>query len=190
MLGYQGPLRGGPLSIELYNTLYADAGGPVDGLGGRRNARLWLDAVSVHLSSPTIATPPLRELHELRGAVRAVFNAVLEGGTPSKATLEALNRFSLRGPSAPVALWDPRRQPRRHQQIQALKPSDAVLAEIAADAINIVTGPLRERLRACGAPRCVLVFLKDHPRREWCSPACGNRARQSRHYRKSRDSLV
>ena len=32
------------------------------------------------------------------------------------------------------------------------------------------------------APGCVLYFIKDHPRREWCSTACGNRARAARHY--------
>ncbi|HEY0690395.1 MAG TPA: CGNR zinc finger domain-containing protein [Kribbella sp.] len=24
--------------------------------------------------------------------------------------------------------------------------------------------------------------MKDHPRREWCSTTCGNRARAARHY--------
>ena len=42
------------------------------------------------------------------------------------------------------------------------------------------------QLRACHAPGCVLYFLKDHPRREWCSTACGNRARAARHYRRHR----
>jgi predicted RNA-binding Zn ribbon-like protein len=40
----------------------------------------------------------------------------------------------------------------------------------------------REALRACHALGCVLLFLKDHPRREWWCNACGNRARQARHY--------
>jgi predicted RNA-binding Zn ribbon-like protein len=43
-----------------------------------------------------------------------------------------------------------------------------------------VGGQLQPDLRACGAPGCVLMFVKDHPRREWCSVACGNRARQAR----------
>ena len=63
--------------------------------------------------------------------------------------------------------------------------ADVVLAALAGDAIELVTGPRRADLRACGAPGCVLVFLKDHPRREWCSNACGNRARQARHYRRA-----
>jgi predicted RNA-binding Zn ribbon-like protein len=57
-----------------------------------------------------------------------------------------------------------------------------VLSALAADAIDLVTGPNRASLRVCGAPGCVLAFVKRHPRREWCSTACGNRVRQARHY--------
>jgi predicted RNA-binding Zn ribbon-like protein len=35
------------------------------------------------------------------------------------------------------------------------------------------------------APGCVLLYVSDHPRRQWCSNACGNRARQARHYRRT-----
>src|SRR6266851_2221676 len=44
-----------------------------------------------------------------------------------------------------------------------------------------------DQLRACHAPGCVLYFVKSHPRREWCSVACGNRARAARHYDKIRE---
>jgi predicted RNA-binding Zn ribbon-like protein len=36
----------------------------------------------------------------------------------------------------------------------------------------------------------VLVFLKQHPRREWCSAACGNRARQAGHYRRTHSQVT
>jgi predicted RNA-binding Zn ribbon-like protein len=64
--------------------------------------------------------------------------------------------------------------------------ADIVVATLAADAIHLITGPLRGDLRACRAPGCVLMFLKGHPRREWCCNACGNRARQARHYDRTR----
>jgi predicted RNA-binding Zn ribbon-like protein len=32
----------------------------------------------------------------------------------------------------------------------------------------------------------VLYFVKTHPRREWCSVACGNRVRAARHYQRGR----
>ena len=63
--------------------------------------------------------------------------------------------------------------------------TDIVLAAFAADAIDLLTGPLRDEIRACGAPGCVLLYVRDHPRRQWCSNACGNRARQARHYRRT-----
>ena len=62
--------------------------------------------------------------------------------------------------------------------------ADVVLSALAADAIDLVTGPDRASVRVCGAPDCVLAFVKQHPRREWCSSACGNRVRQARHYRR------
>jgi predicted RNA-binding Zn ribbon-like protein len=79
-------------------------------------------------------------------------------------------------PSAPLRLRQPSRTAER----------DIVLATFAADAIRLVTGPQRGELRACGAPGCALMFLKDHPRREWCSNARGNHARQARHYDRAR----
>jgi predicted RNA-binding Zn ribbon-like protein len=41
-------------------------------------------------------------------------------------------------------------------------------------------------LQACLAPGCILYFARTHPRREWCSVECGNRARAARHYQKVR----
>lgn len=65
-------------------------------------------------------------------------------------------------------------------------PARQALAAIAAEAIELFTGEDRELLRACYAPGCVLYFVKDHPRREWCSPSCGNRVRAARHYRRNK----
>ena len=65
-------------------------------------------------------------------------------------------------------------------------PANRVLAAIAAEAVVLFTGEQHAQLRACYAPGCVLYFVKDHPRREWCSPGCGNRVRAARHYRRNR----
>jgi predicted RNA-binding Zn ribbon-like protein len=62
----------------------------------------------------------------------------------------------------------------------------ALTATLARAAIDFLTGPQRERLRACAAPRCVRYFVKAHGRQEWCKPSCGNRARVARHYRRHR----
>ena len=62
---------------------------------------------------------------------------------------------------------------------------DAVLAALARDGAELIADPARP-LRACRAPGCVLFFVRDHPRREWCSVTCGNRVRAARHYRRLR----
>ncbi|WP_317183827.1 CGNR zinc finger domain-containing protein [Intrasporangium sp.] len=41
-------------------------------------------------------------------------------------------------------------------------------------------------MRACYGPGCVLYFVREHTRREWCSAGCGNRARVARHYHRTR----
>ncbi|MFD9704636.1 CGNR zinc finger domain-containing protein [Lentzea sp. NPDC059081] len=73
----------------------------------------------------------------------------------------------------------------RHNESEG-SPADAERASIAAEAVDLFTGEDRVLLRACHAPGCVLYFVKDHPRREWCSPSCGNRVRAARHYRRNR----
>ncbi|MEV3984529.1 CGNR zinc finger domain-containing protein [Nonomuraea sp. NPDC049758] len=59
-----------------------------------------------------------------------------------------------------------------------------LIAALARAAIEFLSGPQRERLRACNAPRCVRYFVKSHGRQEWCKPSCGNRARAARHYQR------
>jgi len=62
-------------------------------------------------------------------------------------------------------------------------PAAGVIATLG---VELLAGAERSRLRACLAPNCVLYFVKEHTRREWCSPNCGNRARVARHYQRHR----
>ncbi|WP_460370149.1 CGNR zinc finger domain-containing protein, partial [Actinocorallia lasiicapitis] len=67
-------------------------------------------------------------------------------------------------------------------------PADRDVRAVLADAaIDFFTGPDLAELRVCPAPRCVLYFLKRHPKQEWCSVACGNRARAARYYAQHKD---
>ncbi|WP_328498260.1 CGNR zinc finger domain-containing protein [Streptomyces sp. NBC_00414] len=63
-----------------------------------------------------------------------------------------------------------------------------LVAALARAAIAFLASPDRQRLRACHAPRCVRYFLKDHPRQEWCTRSCGNRARVARHHERHKKS--
>ena len=101
---------------------------------------------------------------------------------PSRAR-RALNDAAAACPRSTQLAADGTRRVRYH----ADDPTQIALAAIAAETIALVSGPRARDLRACDAPGCGVAFLRDHPRRTWCSPACGNRARQARHYARQRD---
>lgn len=182
---YAGPIRGEPLAIELHNTLYAHRGDVVDGLDA--GLRAWLAALGDRLPVDPGAVDPdrLDAFRSLRGAVREALQAAIEGRPMAGAALAELNRRSAGSPAS-LELAQRGRERRADVRHHAPTASDVALGAIASSAIALVSGPDAGALRACGAPGCVLVFLKDHPRREWCSAACGNRARQARHYARSR----
>jgi predicted RNA-binding Zn ribbon-like protein len=185
---YMGPIRDEPLAIELHNTLYASGGKAVDGLASEASARAWLDALADRLPTGGAGSRPTRaELAAVRDAVRDALHAVLDGKDAARESLDAMNRASARAPRSAAARWRRAAPPLAETNYHGATRADIVLAALAADAIELLTGPRRAALRACGAPGCVLLFLKDHPRKEWCSAACGNRARQARHYARTRD---
>lgn len=179
-------MRDEPLAIELHNTLYADAGQIVDALADERTAAAWLVAVRDRLPAGQGAGPTARQLHALRVAVRDALAKAASGGTPTASTLDVINAHSSRAPHAVHARWRRGALPALHTDYGKASRRDIVLASIAADAVDLLTGPHARDIRRCGAPGCVLAFVKDHPRQEWCSAACGNRARQARHYRRHR----
>jgi predicted RNA-binding Zn ribbon-like protein len=177
---YQGPVRGEPLPIELHNTLFAVRGQVHDGLADSAGLRSWVAALGDRLPS-AVDAGRLDDMLALRAAVRDALAATVERRPIPDAALAALNRASAAGPRS--------LQLTRHgSEIRYHAPSetDAVLGVLASETIDLVSGPRVEDLRACRAPGCVLMFLKDHPRREWCSTTCGNRARQARHYARTR----
>ncbi len=181
MSHYEGPLRDEPLAVELHNTIYAVAGTPFDGLEA---PAAWLEAIAPRLPLADALAgpwPPPAELAGLRFAVRELLAAAIDRRPPDPTAVAAVNHAAGRAPSSPVLAPDGT----RHADFHGATRADVVCAAFATDAIALVSGPHRHDLRSCGAPGCVLVFLRDHPRRAWCTNACGNRARQARHYRRT-----
>jgi predicted RNA-binding Zn ribbon-like protein len=187
---YPGPLRREPLAVELHNTRYAIRSDVVDGLESADGLRAWLAAIADRLPPSAREADPgrLQEFVDLREAVADLLHAALEGKPPPATALEAVNSAAGRAPVSPVAVVDERGRFQGEARFHEADATDVALATLASDAIELLTGPDRSELRACGAPGCVLMFLKDHPRRTWCSAVCGNRARQARHYERARRS--
>jgi predicted RNA-binding Zn ribbon-like protein len=187
---YPGPVRHEPLALELHNTLYASRGEIIDGLETPDGLSAWLTAIAERLPVRARDADASRqpEFLALRGAVREALHPVLDGKPVPAAALEVINGAAARAPASPLAVARADGLPRAETRYHTADPTEVALATVAADAIELLTGRHGEDLRACGAPGCVLMFLKDHPRRTWCSATCGNRVRQARHYRRARDA--
>jgi predicted RNA-binding Zn ribbon-like protein len=185
---YPGPVRNEPVALELHNTLYAVRGELIDGLETADGLSAWLAAIADRVPARALDADGSRypEFLALRDAVREALHAALDGKPVPAAALEVVNGVAGRAPASPFAVALADGPPRAETRYHTADATEVALAAVAGDAIELLTGPEAEHLRACGAPGCVLMFLKDHPRRTWCSAACGNRVRQARHYRRAR----
>ncbi|MET4926433.1 CGNR zinc finger domain-containing protein [Streptomyces sp. PSRA5] len=206
------PLLGEPLPVELMNTIWADRDGVHDELTHPEGLAAWLRGVQPRLApadGPSLARLPdpsadeLRRFRRLRDALRHLA-AVTTGDTrlaqdtgsdPLTAAVSAVNEACAYAPSWSALTWTGASAPEwteadgpTRTEVTNGTPSARILSRVAEEGVRLFTGPGRAELRACHGPRCVLYFVRSHPRREWCSADCGNRARVARHYRRRRDA--
>ncbi|WP_193510144.1 CGNR zinc finger domain-containing protein [Cryobacterium sp. BB736] len=185
------PVIGERLSLDLMNTSYSTRGKPAEGLGSPEQATSWVqriagrlaDAGATSASEARFGEAGLDDLLALRTAMRSLADAVVSGGTPGAHDVERINRAAALTPRWSSMAWNGDARPAMTKQ-SAGAPADQVLSTLAGDAVDLFTGADAARLRMCERPGCDLFFLKDHPRREWCTPACGARVRAARSYQK------
>jgi predicted RNA-binding Zn ribbon-like protein len=177
--------------VRLMSTVWADAAGTHDDFGKPADVDAWLEAVGVPLAGAHAEDPELTDVLRLRDAVRQLA-AHVTGDTRNTATsamtgvdeaIATLNEAA--GYVAGLRLANQGGQLRLEQD-GSVSRVKAALAEVAEQSIYLLGGGEAHKLRACYAPGCVLYFVKSHPRREWCSVACGNRVRAARHYQRVR----
>lgn len=201
------PLLGEPPPVELMNTIWADRSGVHDALSTDAEVLAWLRAVGPRLAgeAPGVATwlgadQPVDlgntaiELRRLRDALRRLTAESTQDPRPAAASaisehdqaLKVLNQVAATSPSWPTLRWPPGARPGR--TLHFARPAGTGIASLlAAEFITMLSSGSQPRLRACLAPGCVLYFVKEHNRREWCSTTCGNRARAARHYRRRKN---
>ena len=200
------PLLGEPLPVELMNTVWADRDRVHDALADPAEALAWLRAAAARtelpagdISAPTRAAEAgtlISDLRDLRDALRQLAADLTNDPRPDRgpgsrpaadvsraAAVSTINRVAAVAPAWPELSW-PDDGPATSQVRTRAPAAQALLSLIAAQAVSLLTTPGQPPLRACLGPGCVLYFVQHHPRREWCSAACGNRARVARHYRR------
>lgn len=172
------------------NTIWADRRGERhDSIATATDLAAWLHGLTG--SSVRVDGRDLAQARLLRDALRLLAEARTAADQDGQETAPAdqdvtaaiatVNAMAAAGHRPPRIGW---RDGRLIAEVAPAEPRVA-LAAIAVQAISLLTDP-DSPLRACHGPGCVLFFCRDHPRREWCSAGCGNRARAARHYRRHR----
>jgi predicted RNA-binding Zn ribbon-like protein len=201
------PLLREPLAVEFMNTIWADQSGVHDALASDADVLAWLRAVDPRLTPrPAPVDRWLQEarpadlgnagdrLRGLRDSIRRLAAVLTVDPRPAAASaIETADEASrvLNETTAAAPRWSTLATSAGgfvRESCADASPAAAIAAHLAEDAIDLYTGQLRDDLRACLAPGCVLYFVKQHHRREWCSTACGNRARAARHYQRHRSA--
>jgi len=182
-----------PLPVRLMSTIWADADGLHDDLRTTADVTEWLDAIGVDRAGAHATERELSTARALRDAVRLLAAHVTADGRPGRqaaatadvaAAIDQVNAIAAELPAPRLALRDGRLG---LGLPGGPSPVTTGLAQVAEQAVGLLAGEDAARLRACYAPGCVLYFVKTHPRRAWCSVACGNRVRAARHYQRTRD---
>lgn len=176
-----------PAPVRLMSTLWADADGLHDELRVAADLDEWLDAVRIDRGGAPATARDLSTARALREALRRLSAHVTgdERGGLGSAPIgleEAIERVNVAASRRVRSVLSLRHGRLRLATRRDGSPAVAGLAEVAEQPIGLLAGEGAAGLRACHAPGCILYFVRPHPRREWCSVACGNRARAARHY--------
>jgi predicted RNA-binding Zn ribbon-like protein len=165
--------------LELLATLAGRHREPIERLAEPKDLTRWLMLTGL-ADEARCTTDHLARAQELREAIYRVVQAARTGGRPATRDISLVNRWAS--------------QPRAVPQLDAAfgvrqrcaDPCAAALAELAAAAIELISGPDLARIRNCADPTCSLMFI-DRSRpgsRRWCSmERCGNRAKTTRYRR-------
>lgn len=173
--------------MRLMNTIWANRAGVHDELRSCHGAREALVATGLLDPGVPVSDEDRAAVQEVRDALRRLAAvATQDSRTTAVSALGAEPALRVvndaAASDAPVAAATIRDGELVRVVAGPGRSVRASLGLVATQAVDLVTEP--GRLRACHAPGCVLYFVQDHPRREWCSTTCGNRARAARHYRR------
>jgi len=192
MIDYPGPVIGAPLPLELANTRYLTRGHSRDGVATAELLGAWLGRVRSRLRIPLtdesllmISDAQVSDARDLRDCIHSLATATADHSRPDADTLDRLNRHTRAARLWTELHWNAS----AHGTLRtSAAPVTAAICEIATHTVELFAGSRAADISPCGAPNCILYFVKDHARREWCSPACGNRVRAARHYERHRQT--
>jgi predicted RNA-binding Zn ribbon-like protein len=176
-------LTGEPLPLDLVNTRVRDARrGEVDLLTSERELGTWMALQQDRVELP-VGVVELDRVLSLRADLDVLLSAVLDQRTVPDAVLSRME--SLAAAALPVLTLGYVDGSLIVERARSGTPTDLLLAQVVDELTVLIEHGHLAKVRRCQGRECRMLFLAQHPRRQWCSPElCGNRARVARHYRR------
>jgi predicted RNA-binding Zn ribbon-like protein len=161
----------GSVALDLVATVADRPGSHRERLQTPGDLDRWLVETEL-VASPAASAGDVRDVQQLREAVWSLVERSLVGGAPRPGDRRLLNEWAARHPQLPQLgpNWSPAPDSR--------SDVGTALSAVARDAVALLGGPDRSRIRRCG--RCTLHFVdRSRPgNRRWCSmELCGNRSK-------------
>ena len=182
---------GGRPALDLVNTLRERWRRRVETLVTPEDLQRWLVRAGLPLDpgAPPVTSDLLAETRDLREAIDACVQAVVEGALPDPAAVERIDAWLRYSGARPQLGLDSAGVPVLGERPEGHSPRRAVGA-IALDAARMLGRPdERARVRICASDTCSARFYDRSPagRRRWCSMrSCGNEAKARRHRARAR----
>lgn len=178
-----------PLPLDAANTFRWADGSNTEFLKTPRDADDWLSAVRNRLPRHRLELPSsfneagLRSFRQVRNVLLEVLRPLSHDDLPDPQDLCALGDVAVAHPvlrvlDAEGPVW---------VAAVNMPPCAQLLGLIAAEAVELLHAE-PDHIAICHAPGCHWLFHQHRTNQRWCHPECGNRARVSRHYHRTRDT--
>ena len=171
---------GNRLAVDVANTVRRRGWRYVELITSPEDLRTWLEHERGRLAIPAqVDTALVSRFLPVRDHVLGVLRAAAAGAALPAADVRAINELATSAPAVRLLGTAPGQQFTR--QVTRADPATRLCADIAAAAIDLLTGPDAAAVALCDAPGCGQLYLRGRPNQQWCNPHCGTRARSQRH---------
>jgi len=167
----------GSLSLNFAATVRHRGSEPRDLLSTPDALERWFHLAG--LAVPDVASKDHDEAVLIREAIHDAVRSAILDAKPKKTDIRRINEAAAFPPAVPQlhAAAD-------RIQWETKHPVKAALAVIARDAVTLMGGADRDRLKMCNGNSCQMLFVDHSPtnRRRWCAMSiCGNREKIRTH---------
>ncbi|MDI3422656.1 CGNR zinc finger domain-containing protein [Streptomyces luteolus] len=165
------------LAFRFTATVSGRAGlTPGERLADPARLKMWLAATGLGVTD--VSPKDLKGAVALREAIYRIGSAIAAGGQPESEDVRTLNTMAAAGHAKAAlehghAVW----------RLTETTPVRDALGVLATDAVRVLGGPDRDRVKNCEGPGCAGLFLDTSraANRRWCSMnTCGNKVKKSR----------